>query len=133
LTYCKSHPCCLTSCKSASYCLIIIHGVSFAQGFSFCLIQGFRLLCSYNAFFFIKKHLIFLDCLEKYLILLFFYICVIYNMFHTFMFLYTIFLFVILTPGVVLRLPPRGSLLSAALVHGFIFSLICHLSYPLFF
>ena len=40
--------------------------------------------------------------------------------------LYVALLFVLLTPGVLLRLPPKGSLLTAAIVHGLVFALIFH-------
>ena len=42
---------------------------------------------------------------------------------------YVALLFVLLTPGVLLRLPPRGSLLTAALVHGIVFAVVFHFSH----
>jgi hypothetical protein len=38
--------------------------------------------------------------------------------------LYTILLFVLLTPGILLRLPPKGSPLVVAIVHGVVFALL---------
>jgi hypothetical protein len=43
--------------------------------------------------------------------------------------LYIAALFVLLTPGVLVKLPPKGSLLTVAIVHGLIFALIYHLSH----
>lgn len=40
------------------------------------------------------------------------------------MMLYAALLFVVLTPGVLLRLPPKGSLLTVAVVHGVVFALV---------
>jgi len=40
-----------------------------------------------------------------------------------------IVLFVLLTPGILLRLPPKGSLLTVAIVHGLVFALVFHLTY----
>jgi len=45
------------------------------------------------------------------------------------MFLFTVFLFVLLTPAILVRLPPKGSKLTVAIVHGLIFSIILHLSH----
>jgi hypothetical protein len=45
-------------------------------------------------------------------------------MFNTATCLYTIVLFVLLTPGILLRLPPKGSPLVVAIVHGAVFALI---------
>ena len=52
-------------------------------------------------------------------------------MYHIFMAVYVVFLFVILTPGVLVRFPARGSLLNAAIVHGILFVIICHLTHKL--
>jgi len=38
-------------------------------------------------------------------------------------------LFVILTPGILLRLPPGGGKLTVAVVHGIVFALVTHFSY----
>ena len=38
--------------------------------------------------------------------------------------IYAAVLFVVLTPGVLLRLPPKGSLLTQAAVHGLVFALV---------
>ena len=43
--------------------------------------------------------------------------------------LYVAALFVLLTPGVLVKLPPKGSLLTVAIVHGLIFALIYQLSH----
>ena len=45
------------------------------------------------------------------------------------MFLYTVLLFVLLTPAILVRLPPKGNKWTVALVHGLIFSTILHLSH----
>jgi len=45
-------------------------------------------------------------------------------MFNTATCLYTIVLFVLLTPGILLRLPPKGSPLVVAIVHGAVFALV---------
>ena len=45
------------------------------------------------------------------------------------MFLYTVLLFVLLTPAILVRLPPKGNKWTVALVHGLIFSAILHLSH----
>lgn len=43
------------------------------------------------------------------------------NIFH---FLYVVFLFVLLTPAILVRLPPKGNKWVVALVHGILFSVI---------
>ena len=40
-------------------------------------------------------------------------------------------LFVALTPGVLLSLPPGGSKLSKAVVHGLVFALVFHLTHKM--
>ena len=50
-------------------------------------------------------------------------------MYHIWMSVFVAFLFVLLTPGVLLRLPPRGSLLTAALVHGVVFAIVLYFSH----
>lgn len=40
------------------------------------------------------------------------------------MFLYVVLLFVLLTPGILLSLPPKGSKLTVAIVHGLVFTLV---------
>ena len=42
--------------------------------------------------------------------------------------LYVALLFVILTPGVIVRIPKRSSLLTSAIVHGIVFAIIYHLT-----
>lgn len=41
-----------------------------------------------------------------------------------FMFFYVFLLFVLLTPGILLSLPPKGSKWSMAIVHGLVFALV---------
>jgi hypothetical protein len=45
--------------------------------------------------------------------------------------LYVALLFVLLTPGVLLRLPPKGSLLTVAIVHGLVFALVYHFTHKM--
>jgi hypothetical protein len=40
------------------------------------------------------------------------------------MFLYVVILFVLLTPGILLSLPPKGSKWTVAIVHGLVFALV---------
>jgi hypothetical protein len=40
------------------------------------------------------------------------------------MFLYVFVLFFLLTPGILLRLPPKGSPIIVAIVHAFVFTLL---------
>ena len=40
--------------------------------------------------------------------------------------LFMALLFVLLTPGVLLRLPPRGPLLTVAIVPGLVFAIVYH-------
>ena len=40
------------------------------------------------------------------------------------MFLYVFLLFVLLTPGILLSLPPKGGKWSTAIVHGLVFGLV---------
>ena len=47
-------------------------------------------------------------------------------MFHIWLSLYAAFLFILLTPGVLLRLPKRSSLLTSAIVHSIVFGLLFH-------
>jgi hypothetical protein len=48
------------------------------------------------------------------------------SVFH---FIITVFLFVLLTPGILLRLPPKGSKWIVAIVHGIVFALSMHIVY----
>jgi hypothetical protein len=48
-------------------------------------------------------------------------------MIHVGMFLFMMVLFVLLTPGLLLRIPKHGSLLTSALVHGAVFATLYHL------
>ncbi len=52
-------------------------------------------------------------------------------MFHIFMLLYIVFLFVLLTPGVLVSLPPRSSKLTTAFTHGLVFAAVFHFTYKL--
>jgi hypothetical protein len=47
--------------------------------------------------------------------------------------LFTVVLFVLLTPGIVTRLPPAGSKLTVAIVHGLIFALVYHFTHKMVF
>lgn len=42
------------------------------------------------------------------------------------MFVYAFLLFFILTPGILLSLPPKGSKIIVALTHAFVFALVWH-------
>ena len=42
---------------------------------------------------------------------------------------FTALLFVLLTPGLLLRLPPGGSKFTVAVVHGVVFALVYHFSH----
>jgi hypothetical protein len=50
---------------------------------------------------------------------------------NLFLTLYVVILFVALTPGVLLRLPPKGSLLTVAIVHGLVFALVYHFTHKI--
>jgi hypothetical protein len=43
---------------------------------------------------------------------------------NMYMSLYLVFLFVVLTPGILLTIPPKGSKLVVAVVHGLVFALV---------
>jgi len=43
-----------------------------------------------------------------------------------FYFILTVVLFVLLTPGILLRLPPNGSKLTVAIVHGIVFTVVTY-------
>ena len=47
--------------------------------------------------------------------------------------LFVIVLFVVLTPNVLLRLPPKGGKWTVAIVHGLVFAFILHFSYMYYF
>ena len=47
-------------------------------------------------------------------------------MYNTASCLYIIVLFVLLTPGILLRLPPKGSPLVVAIVHGVVFAIVLY-------
>ena len=50
-------------------------------------------------------------------------------MFHILMTIYVALLFVILTPGVLVNLPPHSSKLTTAFVHGLIFAVLFHFTH----
>jgi hypothetical protein len=52
-----------------------------------------------------------------------------YHRFNVGMTLFIAALFTVLTPGVLLSLPPGGSKLVKACVHGLVFALVLHFSY----
>ena len=52
-------------------------------------------------------------------------------MMHILMSVYVVFLFILLTPGVLLRLPARGSILTAALVHGIVFAIVLQFTHKI--
>ena len=45
--------------------------------------------------------------------------------------IYVAILFVILTPGVLLRLPPRSSTIVVAITHGIVFAILYHLTHKM--
>ena len=47
------------------------------------------------------------------------------------MLLFIFILFFILTPGVILRLPPNGSTVTVALVHALVFTLVLHFTHKM--
>ena len=47
---------------------------------------------------------------------------------YLYIFIFSVLLFFVLTPGVLLRLPPNGSKYVVALVHGLVFALLFTLS-----
>ena len=47
--------------------------------------------------------------------------------------IFVLILFVALTPGVLLRLPPKGSKYVVAIVHGLVFAFILHFVYMFYF
>lgn len=52
-------------------------------------------------------------------------------MWHVFMSAYVFVLFVLLTPGILVSLPPRGSKWTVALVHGAVFVVLYHFTHKL--
>ena len=52
-------------------------------------------------------------------------------MFHLYMFLFSTLLFFVLTPGVLLSLPPHSSKYVVALVHALVFALVYHFTHKL--
>ena len=48
---------------------------------------------------------------------------------NVYMSLYMVLLFVVLSPGILLRLPPKGSKLVVAVVHGLVFALVYYLTH----
>jgi hypothetical protein len=47
---------------------------------------------------------------------------------NVYMSLYLAFLFVVLSPGILLTIPPKGSKLVVAVVHGLVFALVYYLT-----
>lgn len=47
------------------------------------------------------------------------------------MFVYAFLLFFVLTPGILLSLPPKGSKIVVALTHAFVFALVFHFTYKI--
>jgi hypothetical protein len=45
--------------------------------------------------------------------------------------LFVAVLFVLVTPGVLVRLPPGGSKLTVAIVHGIVFAIVFHLTHKM--
>ena len=52
---------------------------------------------------------------------------------YVLMMLYVFLLFFILTPGILLTLPPKSSKTTVALVHAGVFALVYHFTYDLVF
>lgn len=50
-------------------------------------------------------------------------------MMNLFVFLYIVFLFVLLSPSILFRIPPNGSKMMVALAHGVIFAIILCLTH----
>lgn len=50
-------------------------------------------------------------------------------MYHLFMFVYTAVLFYVLTPGILLSLPPKGSKMLVAATHAVVFALVYKFTY----
>jgi len=47
--------------------------------------------------------------------------------------LFIVVLFVLLTPNVLLRLPPKGGKWTVAIVHGLVFAFVLHFAYMYYF
>lgn len=47
------------------------------------------------------------------------------------MFVYAFLLFFVLTPGILLSLPPKGSKIIVALTHAFVFALVWHFTHKM--
>ena len=48
------------------------------------------------------------------------------------MFVYTIILFILLTPSILFKLPKKGNKWTIAFIHGVIFAIIYHFTYKMF-
>lgn len=48
-----------------------------------------------------------------------------------FMSLFIFVLFFLLTPGILLTIPPKGSKITVALVHAFVFTLVLHFTHKI--
>ena len=53
---------------------------------------------------------------------------IVYSRMNMYMSLYLVFLFVVLTPGILLTIPSKGSKLVVAVVHGLVFALVYYLT-----
>ena len=53
-------------------------------------------------------------------------------MFHLYMFLFSALLFYVLTPGILLTIPPKSSKTIVALVHALVFSTVWYFTHNLF-
>ena len=52
-------------------------------------------------------------------------------MFHLYMFLFSALLFFVLTPGILITIPPKSSKKIVALVHALVFATIWHFTHKL--
>lgn len=52
-------------------------------------------------------------------------------MIHILMMLYVALLFILLTPGILLRLPANSSKLTVAIVHGLVFAVVFHFTHKI--
>lgn len=53
------------------------------------------------------------------------------NMFHLCMYLFSALLFFVLTPGILLTVPPKSSKNAVALVHALVFAIVWHFTHKL--
>ena len=50
---------------------------------------------------------------------------------NLYMALYLVFLFIVLSPGILLRIPPKGSKIVVAVVHGLVFAFVYYLTHKI--